>query len=115
MPKLFATNYANVSYDSLEREYETPVVILTSGFIDVSNPAGIKRIWEKIKPILDKSSPEDFLIISGSAPISIIISHFWMKHHGICRMLTFNRRIDGGKYVEVTLPGTSISPDDSST
>lgn len=115
MPKLYATNYANVAYDALEKEHGCPVEILTTGYIDVANPDGIKRLYAKVKPILDKSSPEDFLVITGAAPISIIIVQFWLRHHNVCRMLTFNRRADGGRYVEVILTNTYLSQDDSST
>lgn len=113
MPKLFATNFANVGYDAIEQEYNSPVLIMTYGFIDVSTPAGLKRLVGKVLPIIKSASPEDFLIISGSSVISVIISNYWLKYHGVVRLLTFNRRENG--YVEVVLPNIELSPDDSTT
>lgn len=113
MPRLLATNFSNVGYDELEKEYGTTVEVLTTGFIDIANPAGIKRIHDKVMPIIKSASPEDFLVISGAAGISIIISHLWIRYHGVLKMLTFNRRVNGGRYVEVVYPGVEISPDDN--
>ncbi len=114
MTRLLATNFSNVGYDDLEIQYGTSVEILTTGFIDISSPAGIKRLHDKVMPIIRSASPEDFLVISGASGISIIISHLWLREHGTLKMLTYNRRYNGGKYVEVIYSGVQLSPDDSS-
>jgi hypothetical protein len=113
MPRLFATNFANVGYDDVEREYNSTVEILTTGFIDLSAPDGMKNLYKKVMPKISSSSPEDLVVISGASVISGIIMHMWLKYHGVIRMLTFNRRANGGKYIEVIYADVQLSPDNN--
>lgn len=111
MSQLLVTNYANVSYSELEEEYNTSIKVLTHGYINLSDPKNIKKLYAKVRPIIEAASPEDFLVISGAAIISIMIVNWWLEFHPSVRMLTFTRKENGGKYNEVILTRTSITPD----
>jgi hypothetical protein len=110
MPKVYIASASNVNYEHLEEFGEVVKEPVTIGFVDLSD---IRKFYDKVKTILDKTQPDDFLALSGSSIAGVVISNFWINKHGLVRLLSFDKRKGpNGGYREVVLPNTSLIPDD---
>lgn len=115
MPKIFITSIAAVDYEPLRRKYggDQEMISMTQGYVDLTTPESVANLYQRVKRYLEQSSPEDFIVLSGAAVISVIVVHFWLKYHGIARVLTYNKRSDS--YQEVTLTDTDMIHHDKET
>ena len=58
------------------------------------------RLIEEITSVLTHSSPEDFLLLSGSSVVAGMATAVWLTFHPRCKLLLFDRKApDGGSYV----------------
>ena len=98
------------NYDSLEDQFDE-VEVLVKGFVDITSaPQNLKKFYDKLKPTLDKTSSEDFLLLSGPSLLCVVITQFWLQQHGIVRLLTFDKT--NRQYKEVTLINIQPLPND---
>jgi len=108
MPKVFISSFSNVNYDFLSEFGNVQQPPITVGYVDLSD---LQSFYKKIKPILDRTSSEDFLALSGPAAIGVVITQFWLQKHGVIRLLSFNKKKGNlGGYQEVIIPNTSLIP-----
>jgi hypothetical protein len=111
MNRLFITNLASLEYDSLEKQFpESETIFMSKGYVDLSTPESIKKFYDDVKKKLDSSTPEDYLVLSGASIIGVVLFMFWIQKHGVARIITYNKRLEG--YQEVTLTNVGMLPDD---
>lgn len=106
--KLFVTNIAAVDYEPLIEKYGTELVPMTQGYVDLTTPQGVEKLYKRIHKFLENSSPDDYLVLSGAAVISVIVYHFWVKWHKVVHVLTYNKKI--ASYQEITLTDADLMP-----
>ena len=97
MKKVFITNFCGFDYTVAQSFGE--LVALTSGKINKGvNPQTIvKQCGEKIK----NASPDDYILLSGSQIVTVLIVIQWLKIHGVARLLSFSQ--SKGIYEECTV------------
>lgn len=97
MAKVFITNFCGYDYTTANEFGE--LVALTSGKINKAvNPLTIaKQLGNKIKA----ASPDDFVLLSGSQIVTVLIVVHWLKVHGVIRLLSYNQTRK--RYEEVNL------------
>lgn len=67
------------------------LVPLTKGNVPIFKTTAIQ---EEIKAGLEDSTPDDFLIISGSAVIAALVMGIWLTLHPTCKLLLYDKRED---------------------
>lgn len=68
-----------------------PLIPLTKGNVPIFKTTAIQ---EEIKSGLEDSTPDDFLIISGSAVIAALVMGIWLTLHPTCKLLLYDKRED---------------------
>lgn len=89
-----------VDFEKIVTEWGKPE-ILTTGYIKLNN---LDFLFTRVWPKIEKSSPDDFLVMSGNSAVCAIVATIWYKYHGICHMLVRDQRRDVVSYTPVTIP-----------
>lgn len=103
--RVFVTNYAGHIYDDAERFGK--LIFITRGFVNFSSPDRLKYyVAEGIK----ESSPDDYLLLSGSALLCTLISMIWLKKNGKIKILNWDKKSGtNGQYREMIITDKNIS------
>lgn len=110
MPKVYISAYSTLNYEFLDPFGEVVKEPFTVGFVELSD---LQHFYKRIKPVLDKTQPDDYLALSGATAVSVVISQLWLQKHGIVRLLSFDKKKGpSGGYREIILTNTSLIPDD---
>lgn len=92
MPKVFIPNTSAHDYTDAER-YGC-LVPLTKGNLDLGNTS---RIFREVEESIRKSSPDDYILISGASIVNGIVCGLFACLHGKLNLLVYRRN---GKYIE---------------
>lgn len=100
MPNVYIVNRGCHDFSAAERF--GPLVNLSESSM---NRFDLSKIWRKFEPILAKSSPDDWILLSGLTVMSIVAtSIFATKHHRL-NLLMFKSQKDDlcGEYIGETI------------
>jgi len=87
MPKVFIINKGRHNYTDAEKYGE--LVSVSEGSIDKYNP---DKIYRDFYEVLNNSTPEDFLLLSGLALVNSIATGIMVALHGKVNYLIFHQR-----------------------
>lgn len=109
--KVYISSFSNVDYTHLEEFGQVIREPITAGFIDLTN---LRKFYEKVRPIVERIRPEDFLALSGTCVVGVLLSQFLLNRNGVVRLLSFDRNKGAnGGYREVVMTNTQLIPDDA--
>lgn len=80
--KVYVTNFTGFEYSEAEKFGE--MVFMTEGYVDFKN---INKVTEKLAFFIQKSKPDDYLLLSGNNLLCAIALHHWLMFHGTCKVL----------------------------
>lgn len=100
MPTVYVVNRGCHDFSAAER-YGTLINLSESSM----NRFDLSKIWRKFEPILAKSSPEDWILISGLTVMSIVATSIFATKHRRLNILMFKSQKDDlcGEYVGETI------------
>jgi hypothetical protein len=91
MTKVFVSNW-NDEHDYSSAALHGQLARVTSGNYPIFKTL---RLQEEIARALQKSKPDDFLLLSGSSLVAGLCMTAWMFMHGRCKILLLDRRENG--------------------
>jgi hypothetical protein len=90
MPRVFVTNFAGHDYSKAEKFGELNWV--TRGYISFHSLDRVKyRICEEVQ----KSTSEDWLLLSGIPVICVVAALYWYHLHKKVKLLVHDKKSDG--------------------
>ena len=101
-PRVFVTNYGGHDYDEAKSFGEIRWV--TRGFVSFQS---LDRVKFLVAEAITDSRPDDYLLISGRAIISVLAALVWFHKHSIVRLLVFDQK-GGNKYREVVIKKSNL-------
>lgn len=102
MATVYITNYAGHDYSDAKRYGE--IRAITAGHVSFQSLDRMK--FECLQGIKD-SSPTDWLLFSGAAPIAAVVAMAWLVKHKKVQMLVHDIK-KRGTYRELVLTETNI-------
>lgn len=98
-PRVFITNYAGHTYEGAHKYGD--FVYLTKGYISFKSLDRIK--FTIAEQIINESTAEDWLLLSGVPALSAIAAALWMAHHGQVKLLVWDKKYkDHYRELEIT-------------
>lgn len=101
-PRVFVTNYAGHDYEAAEK-FGKPIFI-TRGFV---NFYSLDRVKYYLAQELQNCTPDDYLLLSGSSFLAVILAVLWYEKHGKVRILNWDKK--GETYREMVLTEKNIT------
>lgn len=86
-PRVFVTNFAGHDYSNAERFGE--IVWITRGYISFHS---LDRVKYQICEQVFKSTPEDWLLLSGIPVICVVSALFWYHLHRKVKLLIHDKK-----------------------
>lgn len=85
--KVFIANrVSSIIYTSSDK-YGEPVTI-TEGYVKFDN---VYELSQRVARLLLTSSVSDYLVLSGNNLVCSMVFFLWMKRHGVCNILHWDR------------------------
>jgi hypothetical protein len=89
-PRVFVTNFAGHDYTEAEKYGE--IVWITKGYISFHSLDRVKyRICEEV----DKSTSEDWLLLSGIPIVCVLAALYWQWKHTKVKLLVHDKKKNG--------------------
>lgn len=89
-PRVFVTNFAGHDYSEAEKYGE--IVWITRGYISFHSLDRVKyRICEEV----DKSTSEDWLLLSGIPIVCVLAALYWQWKHNKVKLLVHDKKKNG--------------------
>jgi hypothetical protein len=100
VPKVYVVNRGCHDYSGASKFGQ--LVYLSESSMDRFD---LSKIWRKFKPVLDESSPEDFILLSGLTVMSIVATTIFSQLHGKLNILIFKgyKKSNKGEYIPETI------------
>lgn len=77
------------------------LVFMTEGALDRFNTS---KMFRSFKPFIDRSQPEDYLLLTGMTVMNAVACAMFSHKHGRLNLLIFKERKGGeGQYLEKTI------------
>ena len=88
--KVYVTNFSGHDFSKAEKFGE--IAWITRGYVSFHSLDRVKfRICEEV----DKSSEDDYLLLSGIPIICVLCATYWLWKHKKCKMLVHDKKKDG--------------------
>lgn len=85
-PRVYVSNFAG--HDYTEAEVYGEIRSITQGFISFQS---LDRLKFTIAQALQETTPDDWLLLSGTNIISVLASLLWYQKHGVVKILNFDK------------------------
>ena len=94
MPNAYICNKSHHDFRAVKSWGEP--IFLTEGWLDMYD---VGTMWRLIKPKLDRSNPEDFIVQTSLPILFSLATGIMVAKHGVVHILLFSK----GEYVERTV------------
>ena len=85
--RVYITNFAGHDYAAAEKYGE--LIWITKGYVSFQSLDRVKfEVVEKIQG----STPDDWLLLSGTLLISVVAALAWLSKHGVVKLLIFDKK-----------------------
>lgn len=100
--RVFVTNLAGHDYTKAEK-YGT-IVPITHGYVSFQS---LDRVKFQITEEINKTRPQDWLLLSGTPLLSVIAATVWFAIHHQINLLVYDQK-DNGKYRELKITQKNV-------
>lgn len=96
MPNIFVVNKSCHSFTAAE-EFGS-IIYMTEGALERFNTS---KMFRSFKPFIDRSQPEDYILLTGLTVMNVIACSMFSAKHGRLNLLIFKDQKGGeGLYLE---------------
>lgn len=97
MTTVFVTNKIRLPYEKAEK-FGT-VRYITGGFVNLNE---VQNLSHMINKELFDSTPNDFLLLSGSNLVCVMVGFLWLRKHGRVNILHWDARTEEYSVIPMT-------------
>lgn len=94
---VYVANYAG--YDFSQAKKYGKLIPITKGFVSYKS---LDRLMYNIINALADSTPNDYLLLSGTTVLSLICGVVWYHKHGIVKVLSYDQNAKDYKLLTIT-------------
>lgn len=87
-PIVYISNFVGHDYSDAEQYGE--LVRITEGYVSFGH---LDRLLFELARLLDATTPEDYLLMSGNNILTLIIGSIWLSKHGTIRLLIHDKKL----------------------
>ena len=98
---VWIVNYAG--HDHSTAEEFGKLDFLTRGYVSMGS---LDRLFYTVTEAIERTSPEDYLLLSGLIALNALASSIWLQRHGKVKMLLWDQKLS--KYRELSYSKNQI-------